>query len=41
MWNTAGQERYRALIPMYSRNTDAALLVVDVSFDWSDASIDD
>eukprot|EP01126_Amoeba_proteus_P049909 TRINITY_DN585_c0_g1_i26.p1 TRINITY_DN585_c0_g1~~TRINITY_DN585_c0_g1_i26.p1 ORF type:complete len:140 (-),score=10.17 TRINITY_DN585_c0_g1_i26:309-728(-) len=31
MWDTAGQDRYRALAPMYYRNADAAVLVYDVT----------
>ena len=31
LWDTAGQEKYRSLIPMYSRNASAALLVTDLS----------
>jgi Ras-related protein Rab-6A len=30
MWDTASQERYRSLIPMYAREASAAILVVDV-----------
>lgn len=31
IWDTAGQEKYRSLIPMYSRNAAAAILVFDLS----------
>ncbi|GAV52394.1 hypothetical protein ZYGR_0AG03850 [Zygosaccharomyces rouxii] len=31
IWDTAGQERYRSLTPVYYRNTDAALVVFDVT----------
>ena len=29
IWDTAGEERYRSLIPMYSRGANAALIVLD------------
>ena len=28
-WDTAGQEKYRSLVPMYSRNASAAIVVFD------------
>lgn len=31
IWDTAGLERYRALAPMYYRNSDAAILVYDIT----------
>jgi small GTP-binding protein len=31
IWDTAGQEKYRALTPMYYRNARAALVVFDVT----------
>lgn len=31
IWDTAGQERFRAMAPMYYRNTNAALIVYDVT----------
>jgi small GTP-binding protein len=31
VWDTAGQEMYRALVPVYLRNAQAALLVYDVT----------
>ena len=31
IWDTAGQEMYRSLIPMYSRGADAVLVVFDVT----------
>ena len=31
LWDTAGQEKYRSLIPIYFRGSDAALLVFDLS----------
>jgi small GTP-binding protein len=31
IWDTAGQEKYRALAPMYYRSADIAILVFDVT----------
>lgn len=31
IWDTAGQEKYRGLTPMYTRNAMVAVLVIDVS----------
>lgn len=31
IWDTAGQEKYRSLVPMYSRNASAAVIVFDQS----------
>jgi small GTP-binding protein len=31
IWDTAGQEKYRALAPMYYRSADIAMLVYDVT----------
>lgn len=31
MWDTAGQEAYRNLVPMYFRNTQIAIIVFDVT----------
>jgi small GTP-binding protein len=31
IWDTAGQEKYRALAPMYYRSADIAILVYDVT----------
>ncbi|OHS93040.1 GTP-binding protein YPT1 [Tritrichomonas foetus] len=31
VWDTAGQEKYRSLGPVYYRNADAAILVYDVT----------
>ena len=31
LWYTAGQERYRGLMPMYYRNADLILLCIDLS----------
>lgn len=31
LWDTAGQEQFHALVPMYFRETEAVILVVDVT----------
>ena len=31
LWDTAGQEQYRCLVPIYSRGANAAIIVFDVS----------
>ncbi|KAH3762240.1 Ras family [Pelomyxa schiedti] len=31
LWDTAGSERFRSMLPMYYRNTQAALIVYDVT----------
>ncbi|XP_021728530.1 ras-related protein RABH1e-like isoform X2 [Chenopodium quinoa] len=31
LWNTAGQERFRSLIPSYIRDSSVAVIVYDVS----------
>lgn len=31
LWDTAGQEKYRSLVPMYSRGASIAIIVFDVS----------
>ncbi|KAH3756175.1 Alpha-protein kinase vwkA [Pelomyxa schiedti] len=31
LWDTAGSERFRSMLPMYYRNTQAALIVYDVA----------
>jgi small GTP-binding protein len=31
IWDAAGQERYRSLVPMYTRNAAAAIIVVNVT----------
>jgi small GTP-binding protein len=31
LWDTAGQEQYSSLVPMFCRNTEACILVADVS----------
>ena len=31
IWDTAGQERFHSLIPMYYRNSNAAIIVYDIS----------
>lgn len=35
IWDTAGQEKYRGLTPMYTRNAMVAVLVFDVTSDVS------
>ena len=32
IWNTAGQERFESVTKMYYRDSDAALIVYDVTF---------
>lgn len=36
LWDTAGMEQFHALVPMYFRETNAVLLVVDAMRDGSD-----
>ena len=31
IWDTAGQEKYHCLVPMYYRGSDAALVVYDIT----------
>jgi small GTP-binding protein len=31
VWDTAGQERFKSLVPIYSRRSDAALIVFDMT----------
>ncbi|XP_078486191.1 uncharacterized protein LOC100180756 [Ciona intestinalis] len=31
IWDTAGQERFKSMIPMYYRNSKAALIVFDIT----------
>jgi small GTP-binding protein len=38
VWDTAGEERFRSMMPMYFRHTDLILLVIDLS---SESSIRD
>lgn len=40
MWDTAGQEKYRSLIPMYTRSAVAAIIVVDITSQSSISSLD-
>ena len=40
MWDTAGQETYRNLVPMYFRNTQIAFIVFDVTIPKTAQSID-
>jgi len=35
IWDTAGQEKYHCLVPMYYRGSDAALVVYDITDDTS------
>lgn len=35
IWDTAGQERYKSLAPMYYRNSQAAIVVFDITDDTS------
>lgn len=41
IWDTAGQERYRSLTKMYYRNTDVAIIVIDLSSFNSENTLDD
>jgi small GTP-binding protein len=41
VWDTAGAERYRSLMPMYSRFADVVVLVFDVSNEQTLLSIKD
>jgi Ras-related protein Rab-6A len=41
MWDTAGQERFKSLIPVYSRRSDAALIVFDMTNRQSFESLDE
>ena len=40
LWDTAGQQRFRALIPSYVRDADACLIVIDVSIRASLEGVD-
>mgnify|MGYP006107815295 CR=1 FL=1 len=31
IWDTAGQEKYRCLVPLYYKNSDAAIIVYDIT----------
>ena len=31
VWDTAGQERFRSIVPLYYRDSDAALLIYDIT----------
>ena len=31
IWDTAGQEQYRSLVPMYLQNSDIVILVYDIT----------
>jgi small GTP-binding protein len=39
IWDTAGQERFKSLIPVYSRRSDAALVVFDMTSQESFAGL--
>lgn len=39
IWDTAGQEKYRALAPMYYRGAAAAIIVYDITVEQSFASV--
>jgi small GTP-binding protein len=41
IWDTAGQERFKSLIPVYSRRSDAALLVFDMTSPESFSGLDE
>ena len=41
IWDTAGQEKYRSLAPMYYRGSQAAILVFDISKPGSFAALHD
>jgi Ras-related protein Rab-6A len=41
MWDTAGQERFKSLIPVYSRRSDAALIVFDMTNKQSFKTLDE
>lgn len=41
IWDTAGQEKYRSLAPMYYRGSQAAILVYDVTNPGSFAALQD
>lgn len=35
LWDTAGQERFRSLIPSYIRDSTIAVVVYDITSEWS------
>ncbi|KAL7547711.1 hypothetical protein ACHAWF_011005 [Thalassiosira exigua] len=41
IWDTAGQEKYRSLAPMYYRGSQAAILVYDITIPGSFAALKD
>ncbi|KAF4524323.1 hypothetical protein B566_EDAN005381 [Ephemera danica] len=41
VWDTAGQERFRAMAPMYYRNSNAALLVFDITQEYTFKAVQD
>mgnify|MGYP001255919897 CR=1 FL=1 len=40
IWDTAGQEIYRAILPMYYRNADVVFICIDMSNSNSHETID-
>eukprot|EP00330_Aristerostoma_sp_ATCC50986_P004713 CAMPEP_0114584646 /NCGR_PEP_ID=MMETSP0125-20121206/8313_1 /TAXON_ID=485358 ORGANISM="Aristerostoma sp., Strain ATCC 50986" /NCGR_SAMPLE_ID=MMETSP0125 /ASSEMBLY_ACC=CAM_ASM_000245 /LENGTH=75 /DNA_ID=CAMNT_0001779179 /DNA_START=253 /DNA_END=480 /DNA_ORIENTATION=+ len=40
IWDTGGEERYRAMAPLYFRDAQAALLVYDVTDNRTFTSLD-
>jgi small GTP-binding protein len=41
IWDTAGQERFKSLVPVYSRRSDAALIVFDMTSEESFTGLED
>lgn len=35
LWDTAGQERFRSLIPSYIRDSSVAVVVYDITSQWT------
>lgn len=40
MWDTAGEEKFRSMLPMYYKDAKAAILVYDITSPDSFTSID-
>lgn len=38
LWDSAGQERYRCVVPLYTRDADVVLMCTDKATDFSDFS---
>lgn len=36
IWDTAGQERYKSLVKMYTRDSDAVILMFDITDKWEE-----